>query len=133
MPRPVDHETVEAVARLIRKLNDEAMNGALIVVEGGRDAAALRSLGLKGELATLSYHQSFVKLVEHSKAFRRVVLLLDLDEKGRKLTKRLALLLQDKKIVIDLFFRRELASATKGGVRQVEELGRFRRYLEPVA
>lgn len=129
----VEHETVEAVAQLIRRLNDEARNGALVVVEGRRDATALRSLGFTGELSMLSYNQSFVELVEHAKAFKRVVLLLDLDEKGRKLTKRIALLLQEKKITIDLFFRRELASATKGAVRHVEELSRFRGAFEPLA
>jgi len=122
--------SVEAVRSFIRKLNDESSNGALVVVEGPRDARALRALGFQGDLTTLSENGGMVRLAATAEQYRRTILLFDLDQEGRSLTKKAALLLEGKNCAIDLFFRRALVAATKGGIRQVEELGRFTEYVE---
>ncbi|MBI4258736.1 MAG: hypothetical protein HY619_07260 [Thaumarchaeota archaeon] len=58
-----------------------------------------------------------------------MILLFDLDQEGRSLTKKAALILEGKKYPIDLFFRRELAHVTRGSVKQVEELAKFKDYF----
>jgi 5S rRNA maturation endonuclease (ribonuclease M5) len=122
--------SVESVRSFIRKLNDESSNGALVVVEGPRDARALRALGFQGDLTTLSKNGGIVRLAGMAAQYRRTILLFDLDQEGRSLTKKAARMLEGKNNAIDLFFRRALVAATKGGIRQVEELGRFTEYVE---
>ena len=126
-----DYEVIDSLDLFIKKLNDEVKNGALVVVEGQRDAEALQSIGFQGELFLLCHNEGLVKLTSEAENHKKVILLLDLDSKGRSLTKKAALLLQEKKSVIDLFFRRELLSATKGRIRHIEELKRYKEYLQP--
>ena len=70
------------------------------------------------------------ELASESEKYSKVILLLDLDRKGRALTKKAIIILQGKNNKIDLFFRRELAKATKGRLRQIEELIRFKEGLQ---
>ncbi|MEK6581350.1 MAG: toprim domain-containing protein [Nitrospirota bacterium] len=61
-----------------------------VIVEGKRDAAALRELGLEGEIITLHSGQSIYDFCEDiSERFHRVIILLDWDEKGESLSKTL--------------------------------------------
>ncbi len=129
MGRPVNPATVDAVRSFVRKLNDECSNGALVVVEGPRDMQSLRSIGFVGSLVTLSGNGGLVNLVRRAEKYSKTILLFDLDHEGRSLTRKAALMLEGKKNIIDLFFRKELASATKGRVKQVEELKLFKDYL----
>ena len=55
-----------------------------VIVEGKRDAAALRELGLEGEIITLHSGQSIYDFCEDiSERFHRVIILLDWDEKEK--------------------------------------------------
>jgi len=123
-------EMAEALTLYVRKLNDESREGALIVVEGKRDLEALRSIGFHGE-AVMLCHNNLKRLVEEAEAHRKIILLFDLDKEGRSLTKKAALLLQERRVGVDLYFRRELLHATKGRIRYIEELIRFRDYIQP--
>lgn len=65
-----------------------------VIVEGKRDAMALREIGLVGEIITLHNGQSIYDFCEEiSEKFHRVVILLDWDEKGERLNKTLCRLL----------------------------------------
>jgi len=125
-----DQDIIQALMLFVRKLNDECKNGALVVVEGQRDARALESIGFKGDLFLLCHNKSLVELASEAERYGKTILLLDLDRKGRALTKKAAIILQEKSIKIDLFFRRELIKATKGKIRHIEELSRFSDYIQ---
>lgn len=65
-----------------------------VIVEGKRDAMALREIGLVGEIITLHNGQGIYDFCEEiSEKFHRVVILLDWDEKGEELNKTLCRLL----------------------------------------
>ncbi len=65
-----------------------------VIVEGKRDAVALRKLGLAGEIRTVHNGKSIYDFCEDvSENFSRVVILLDWDEKGESLNKSLCSLL----------------------------------------
>lgn len=113
----------------MKNLNDESRAGALVVVEGRRDVEALKAIGFEGDVFTLSHRGRFSALVSDAERHKKTILLLDLDSKGRVLTKRAALLLQQKKNKIDLRFRRELASITRGKLRHIEGLRSYKDYL----
>lgn len=119
----------DSLIQYVQKLNDEIRNGAIIVVEGKRDAEALREIGLKGRIFKLCHNHSISHLVSESEKYRKVILLFDLDRKGRILTKKSIIMLEAKKIKVDLFFRRKLSSITQGQVTEIEELSKYSESL----
>ena len=118
---------IESLHRFIRKLNDE--EEALVVVEGVRDAKALRESGFDGEVFMLCHKNNVLKLEETAARFRKTILLLDNDNEGRKLRERTIRILNGR-VKIDMFYQRELLPASKGKIRHVEELA---SYAERVA
>ena len=119
----------EALVLYIKKLNDESKNGSLVVVEGKRDVRALRSMGFIGKILMLCHNNNFDRFISEVGKYHKIILLLDLDRKGRSLTKKAAILLEGKKHVIDLYFRRNLSSITCGRVKQIEELSKYAEYI----
>ena len=119
----------EALVLYIKKLNDESKNGSLVVVEGKRDVRALRSMGFVGKILMLCHNNNFDRFISEAGKYHKIILLLDLDRKGRSLTKKAAILLEGKKHVIDLYFRRNLSSITCGRVKQIEELSKYAEYI----
>ena len=119
----------EALVLYIKKLNNESKNGSLVVVEGKRDVRALRSIGFIGKILMLCHNNNFDRFISEAGKYHKIILLLDLDRKGRSLTKKAAILLEGKKHVIDLYFRRNLSSITCGRVKQIEELSKYAEYI----
>lgn len=125
----LEREVSESLVLYIKNLNDESENGSLVIVEGKRDVKALRSLGFLGKILMFCNNNNFDSLVYEAEKYHKIILLFDLDREGRSLTKKAAILLEGKKHVIDLFFRRNLSSITYGKIKQIEELIRFSKYI----
>jgi len=117
---------IESLSEFMRKLNDE--ESALVVVEGVRDARALREAGYDGEVFMLCHKNSVLTLEETAARFRKVILLLDNDREGRKLSERTKRILGGR-VRIDSFYQRELLPASKGKIRHVEELAPYAQRL----
>lgn len=117
---------IESLSSFIRKLNDE--EDALVVVEGVRDAKALRDSGFVGEVFMLCHHQNVVKLEGAASRFKKTILLLDNDSEGRKLSERTQNILRGR-VRMDLFYQRELLPASKGKIRHVEEFAPYAQRL----
>jgi 5S rRNA maturation endonuclease (ribonuclease M5) len=110
----------DSLTDFIHKLNKETES--LVVVEGPRDQRALRTSGFKGEIFMLCHHQNIRTLEDRAQRFKKIILLLDGDNEGKKLAQRVIRILGGK---IDLFYRRKLLPASKGRIRHVEELATF--------
>ena len=117
---------IESLSEFIRKLNDE--DSALVVVEGLRDAHALRGAGYDGELFMLCHKNNVLSLEETASRFRKIILLLDNDKEGQKLSARTKKILGGR-VRIDTFYQRELLPASKGKIRHVEELAPYAQRL----
>jgi len=117
---------IESLSEFMRKLNDEER--ALVVVEGLRDAKALREAGYDGELFMLCHKNNVLSLEETAASFRKIILLLDNDREGRKLSDRTKKILGGR-VRIDTFYQRELLPASKGKIRHVEELAPYAQRL----
>ena len=118
---------IESLSHFIKKLNHE--EDALIVVEGLRDARALRDSGFDGEIFMLCHKQNVTKLENEATKYKKTILLLDNDSEGKKLTARTQRILRGR-VKLDLFYQRELLPASKGKIRHVEE---FAGYAEKLA
>lgn len=117
---------IESLSEFMRKLNDE--ESALVVVEGVRDAKALREAGYDGELFMLCHKNSVLTLEETAGNFKKIILLLDNDREGKKLSERTKRILGSR-VRIDMFYQRELLPASKGKIRHVEELAPYAQRL----
>jgi 5S rRNA maturation endonuclease (ribonuclease M5) len=102
----------------------------VVVVEGERDRASLRKLGLPGTIVKL-HHGSALSgtaqdLVGRS---RRVIVLTDWDTEGGHLAQRLREFLEAESLVLDLDYRRRLARIVRGELVHVEGLYGWARRL----
>ena len=120
---------VDDLKAFMKKLNDEASNGALIVVEGLRDEEALRSLGFSGTFFLLCRGGGIKRLLTIAPAFKKTIILTDLDRKGGALAAKVVATLQSKNVRVDLFFRRELRSIMRGRIRSIQDLKKFEEYF----
>ena len=84
-PLDIDIERVERLKEVFQNLY-EVNKRVPVVVEGRRDATALRKIGLVGEIITLHGGKGIYEFTEDvAERFSRVVLLMDWDEKGEAL------------------------------------------------
>ena len=122
---------LERLQKLIGRLNDEAENGAVIVVEGARDKESLESMGITGRIVCLqSSRRSTFSFAEQFEGEKKVVVLMDFDRQGVFLANRLARVLNSRSVHVNLLLWRELRSLTRSELRSVEELPRLHDRLQ---
>jgi 5S rRNA maturation endonuclease (ribonuclease M5) len=117
---------IEELRKFVNNLNSEKYS--VIIVEGKRDSAALRKLGLSGKIIEFHSFSGLVKFADYIAKYKNVILLLDGDRKGRYLTKRIISLLEHR-TKIDLSFKKKLISITKGKIRFIEQLVCYESYF----
>jgi len=101
-----------------------------VIVEGKRDALALRELGLQGEILTLHAGQGLYDFCEDvSEKFHRVIILLDWDEKGEKLNKTLCRHLSGQWEKFSAF-RELLKILCRKDIKDIESIPKLIRRLE---
>lgn len=111
----------EELSSFIEKLKE---SNKLIIVEGEKDKKALENLGIK-KIITLNNEPLF-KIAENiSKEHKDVIILTDLDKKGKQLYGKLNSSLQRLGLRVDNNFRNFLLKKTK--LRQIEG---FTSYIE---
>jgi 5S rRNA maturation endonuclease (ribonuclease M5) len=107
----------------VRDLNNLSQDGWSLLIEGPRDEKALRKLGYRGSLSTVS------ALVRNGTAVfgqkRKVVILTDLDREGTVLASRQLKRLIHEGFRTSLAERRRLKGASRGVFLHIENLARF--------
>lgn len=87
LPSASDLERAERLREIIENLH-EVNKTTPVIVEGKKDASALRALGLEGQIITLHNGKKLYEFCSDiSERFERVILLLDWDKKGENLNK----------------------------------------------
>jgi 5S rRNA maturation endonuclease (ribonuclease M5) len=119
-------EFEEFLQTFVRDLNNLSEDGGIVLVEGKRDATALRKIGYTGGILVIS---SFSSRESHRLLARArlIAILTDLDSEGRRLAARYTKLLRARGIDSSLTERRRLSAASKGTFLHVENLQRFSR------
>jgi 5S rRNA maturation endonuclease (ribonuclease M5) len=104
------------------------MRDSVVVVEGKRDAFALKKLGFSGQIIEFHKFGGIVNFADYVARYQKLIILFDRDRKGRYLTGKTIQLLQ-RRTKIDLSFKRKLTVITKGKIRFVEQLVCYESYL----
>ena len=114
----IDENELQKIYSLINHLNYESEKGAIVLVEGKRDKEALNLLGYKGSIMIFNNFRGINNIIKHLEGKSKVILLFDMDRKGKELTKRISSLIHNT----DLLYKRRLISITKGKITHIEEL-----------
>lgn len=122
---------LEEAKRIFEGLRERSGSGVAIVVEGRRDEAALRKLGVVGVVHCLKARgESGARFLEKLDGLDGVVLLTDFDREGGELRLWLYQELSRRGVRADDFAWRRIRSLARTEVRSVEELPRFLRSVE---
>ena len=111
-----------------RFVHESESPGIVVLVEGEKDRATLRDLGVRGRILLVHSGHRLGALADRVQAHgSRVIVLTDWDREGGHLAQRLAELLDDGRVTFDLEFRRRLARAVQREVVHVEGLATWAR------
>ena len=122
----VTEQEVHELKNFISQLN--SIQESAVVVEGKRDAEALRKIGFSGKVLEFHKFGGMINFADSVAKYNRVIILFDRDKKGRTLTGKTIQLLQ-RRTKIDLSFKRKLRTITKGKIIFVEQLVCYESYL----
>jgi len=117
---------IAEIKKFINLLNSQ--KDSAVVIEGKRDSAALIKLGYSGKILEFHKFNGMIKFADSAAKYRKIILLLDGDRKGRYLTKKIIELLEHR-TKIDLLFKKKLVSITKGKIRFIEQLVCYESYF----
>lgn len=104
-------------------------HGTSILVEGRRDKAALRNLGVRVPIVQASTRPLFGLLPSH----RKVIVLTDYDREGRDIARAIEATARSLGIAPDLEYRRRIQRATMGEISHIEGLDTYLVNLEAKA
>ncbi len=122
----VTEQEIYEVKNFVSQLN--SIRESVVVVEGKKDAVALRKIGYSGKVLKFHNFGGMIRFVDSVAKYDRIIILFDRDKKGRGLTGKTIQLLQ-RRTRIDLSFRRKLRIITKGKIMFIEQLVCYEPYL----
>ena len=117
-------EKIRELKEFVDQINNESTKNSLILVEGKRDLEALSYLGCSGNIQAYHNYKSIVDLADNFRVnYKKLILLLDLDDTGRIMTRKISHLLNQR--YIDNYYRNKIIRITQGKIRTIEELRSF--------
>ena len=117
-------EKIRELREFVNQINNESTKDSLILVEGKRDLEALSYLGCSGNMQTYYNYKSIVDLADNFRVkYKKLILLLDLDDTGKIMTRKISHLLNQR--YIDNYYRNKIIKITQGKIRTIEELRSF--------
>ncbi|MEK6943879.1 MAG: toprim domain-containing protein [Thermoproteota archaeon] len=98
------------------------------MVEGKRDADALKGLGFSGKVLEFHKFGGVSKFADLASRYKHLIVLFDSDRKGRYLTGKIMEQLE-RRTKVDLSFKKELVTITKGKIRCIEQLSCYKQLI----
>ena len=122
---------MDETERIFEELRSMSESGIPIIVEGRKDEAALRRLGVIGRIYCLKARgESRHDFLERLDGTTDAIVLTDFDREGKKLETWLYKELSQRGVKSDLKLWSRIRSLARTEVRSVEELPKFVRALE---
>ncbi|MEO9308811.1 MAG: toprim domain-containing protein [Nitrososphaera sp.] len=118
----ISYEEISDLREFIFALN--CAQDSVVIVEGKRDAAALKSLGFTEEVLEFHSFGGITKFADSVSDYKNLIILFDFDKKGKYLTKRIIEQLE-RRTKIDMSYKKQLIAVTRGKIRTIEELTRY--------
>ncbi len=114
----------EALAELTLLLREAEEAVDTVLVEGMRDAEALKRLGYRGQIEVISRREAHVDLAEEvAGRSRKVLILSDFDREGGRINREIHPLLESRGVRVEADMRRRIGRLMAAlGTRAVEDL-----------
>lgn len=122
----VTEQEITELRNFVFELN--SMKDSVVVVEGKRDTMALRKIGFSGKILEFYKFGGMINFTDSAAKYQGLIILFDRDRKGRILTGKTIQLLQ-RRVKIDLSFKRKLRVISKGKIMFIEQLICYESYL----
>ncbi|MDP3781105.1 MAG: toprim domain-containing protein [Thermoproteota archaeon] len=119
-------QEISDVKNFIISLNSKA--NSAVIVEGKRDADALKGLGFSGKVLEFHKFGGVSKFADLASRYKHLIVLFDSDRKGRYLTGKIMEQLE-RRTKVDLSFKKELVTITKGKIRCIEQLSCYKQLI----
>jgi 5S rRNA maturation endonuclease (ribonuclease M5) len=119
-------QEISDVKNFIISLNSKA--NSAVIVEGKRDADALKGLGFSGKVLEFHKFGGVSKFADLASRYKHLIVLFDSDRKGRYLTGKIMEQLE-RRTKVDLSFKKELITITKGKIRCIEQLSCYKQLI----
>ncbi|MDN5847256.1 MAG: hypothetical protein L0H53_13395 [Candidatus Nitrosocosmicus sp.] len=117
-------EKIRELREFVDQINGESTKDSLILVEGKRDLDALSYLGCSGNIQMYHNYKNIVDLADNFRVkYKKLILLLDLDDSGEIMSRKISHLLNQR--YIDNSYRKKIIKITQGKIRTTEELKSF--------
>lgn len=121
----VSEQEIIELKNFIVQLNSKKSS---VVVEGKRDCNALRKLGYSGRILEFHKFKGIIDFTDYAAKYESIIILFDRDRKGRYLTGKTIQLLE-RRINVDLSYKRKLRLITKGKIMFIEQLVCYESFL----
>ncbi|MCE2614382.1 MAG: toprim domain-containing protein [Nitrosopumilus sp. (ex Thoosa mismalolli)] len=122
----ISEQEIVEIQKFVFDLNQNKTS--IVVVEGKKDAAVLRKLGVTGKILEFHKFGGLIKFTDFVSKYENIIILFDSDKKGRYLTRKIFQLLQ-RRTKVDLSFKRKLRKISKGKIMFIEQLICYEPYL----
>jgi 5S rRNA maturation endonuclease (ribonuclease M5) len=118
----------EELNKFILSLNNESNNNSIVIVEGKKDVEALCYIGYKGNIESYYHFRGTTIFVDYcSNKYKKLILILDSDVKGKSITKKILSQINGK--FIDINYKKKLLQITGGRINKIEELKSFYKFI----
>jgi 5S rRNA maturation endonuclease (ribonuclease M5) len=118
------HLIIKDINDFVLSLNAESSKNSIVIVEGKRDMEALYYLGYNGNIKAYHHYRGTTNFVDHCAVnYKKLILLMDSDKKGKIITKKILSQLNGR--IIDLNYKKKLLQITKGKIKKIEEIKSF--------
>ena len=122
----ISEQEILELRNFVFQLNES--EESIVIVEGKRDAIALRKIGFSGKILEFHKFGGMINFTDSVSRYKNLIILFDRDRKGIQLTEKTIQLLQ-RRTKIDLTFKRRLQEITKGKIKFIEQLVCYESYL----
>lgn len=120
----ISYDEISDLRDFIVSLN---VSSGVVIVEGKRDTAALKSLGCSQQILEFHRFRGMTKFVD-SVSDKNLILLFDSDRKGNYLARKVIEQLE-RRTRIDLTYKKRLMQITRGKISAIEELVQYEDFL----
>jgi 5S rRNA maturation endonuclease (ribonuclease M5) len=114
---------------IFRKLADKSME-TVVLVEGKKDRSALRSLGIQGNIECMKHSGQILFDFLDQLPDREVVLLVDFDDYGASLARKITRYLEEKRVKVNSVFWRRIRGLVRRDVKDIEGLPSYLEKLK---
>ena len=126
-------EKEEQILQVLEQLAEENKSGKPVLVEGRKDAEALKNLGINGQIIfAKTGGKSLLDVVSEIEVAgaSEILMLLDFDRRGRELAERLKSHIEKMGIKANMQYWLKLSSLVGREVKDVEGLAKYMKTLK---